>query len=160
MFKNINQFAKPNRKKEDLDVGWQLPAAECCNRPQTNKPDKVIIFFFRSLHLALSVPFTGPRITSGHKRTSLICVSHDNRTAVTDKISCKNLTQAVTGSIAVVRQRLFIDTSRKKYTVSINEATGCLFSFHSEEAEHRCCLSGQPLRKEVIEAQISCFHCG
>lgn len=53
-----------------------------------------------------------------------------------------------------------LNTSHKLYTVSVNEVTVCLCSMAFLSLVESRTPLWRALRKEVVEAEISCFHCG
>lgn len=93
-----------------------------------------------------------------------ICADPFDNTAITDERSCGKF--IASNDWSVQHQSLnkpHLNTGHKLYTVSANEVTVslCSTAFLSLVGSPMPPLPPRPAqRREVVEAEISCFHCG
>lgn len=93
-----------------------------------------------------------------------ICADPFDNTAITDERSCGKF--IASNDWSVQHQSLnkpHLNTGHKLYTVSANEVTVslCSMAFLSLVRSPMPPLPPRPAqRREVVEAEISCFHCG
>lgn len=94
-----------------------------------------------------------------------ICVSHDNNTSIIDKRSCGNLSQNSDVQFTAREQIIHIWMHLQQMAHCYSSWSGWLplfsaASFHQQGSSTPMPPAWPALREEVVEAGISCFHCG